>query len=293
MGRNSLAILMICLSMALITMSEACVKILSSGMPTSQSLALRATLICFLLLPIIAKDFGTFLSVARRPIVIGRAVTDGLASYIYFVALAYIPLPTATALFLTTPLMTTVVAAYLGGGGVRWQIWVALISGFIGVLLILNPSIEGFNVYGILVLLSAAITVARDLFTTRLPAGVPSSHVLLLSVFCMGMFGYAMSLGDNWVEPSRHQWLLVVIAALSFSVAGFTTIQAFRLGDIMAVTPFRYTVIVWSTVFGFLIWDYVVSPSAMVGILIIVASALSVFRLNQARKAEAVPSVAP
>lgn len=294
MGRsNSLAILMICVAMALTTMSEALVKLLSSGMPTSQTLALRATLICLFLLPVVALNLRTFASVVKHPIVIGRAVIDGLASYLYFVALAYIPLPTATALFLTTPLMTTVVAACLGRGKVHWQIWIALISGFVGVLLILNPSVEGFNAYGVLVLLSAAITVVRDLCTSRIPTGVPSSHVLLLSVFCMGVFGYALSLGDIWVEPSGHQWQLVVIAALSFSVAGFTTIQGFRLGDIMVITPFRYTVIVWSTVLGFVIWGYVVSQLAMVGILVIVASALSVLRLNQARKADAVPSVVP
>lgn len=284
---------MICVAMALTTLSEAYVKLLSASMPTSQTLALRATLICLFLLPLVAMNLGKFSSALTHPIVIGRAVIDGLASYLYFVALAYMPLPTATALFLTTPLMTTVMAACLGRGKVHWQIWVALMAGFIGVLLILNPSVEGFNSYGLLVLLSAAITVIRDLFTSRIPAGVPSSHVLLLSVFCMGLFGYALALGDTWVQPSSHQWLLVIIAALSFSVAGFTTIQGFRLGDIVVITPFRYTVIVWSTILGFVLWGYVVSQLAMIGILVIAASALSVLRLNQARKADTVPSVVP
>lgn len=263
-------------AMAAFTMGDACMKFVASHMPLYQAVTLRG----LMTLPLLALighwtgglDFrGTFK--AGRLVAL-RTVGEILATLTFFVALINLPFATLSSIMQAVPLAVTAGAALVFKEPIGWRRLLAIIVGFLGVLLIVRPGPEGVNAYALVALVSVGFVVLRDLSTRRLPADVPSVTVALFAAAAVTIACAILSLGEPW-KPVPMIALPMIGAASCFVITGYIfIIRVMRVGEVGFTTPFRYTALVWAVILGWLVFGEWPDALTFVGAGIVVASGL-------------------
>jgi drug/metabolite transporter (DMT)-like permease len=203
-----------------------------------------------------------------------RALVDGLAAFAYLLSMFQLPLANATAINMAAPLVVSLLAwLWLGEQVTRVQ-WLAIASGFAGVLLVIQPRSDGFNAMAWLCLLGTVLHALRDLLVRRIPAAVPSLVVTLATAAMVTVMAGALSLAQGWQQPSAGQFANLAAAA-AFLAAGYhCVIKSTRLGNLSAVAPFRYSGLLVALLLGWAVWQDVPNALAWLGIATIVGSGL-------------------
>ncbi|MCK0169418.1 DMT family transporter [Jannaschia sp. S6380] len=244
-------------SMATFTLNDAAIKFLAQDLPTFQVVFLRG-IAATLLIAFLAYATGALARpIPRRdwPFVIGRSVAEVVSFFPFVLALTHMPLANVTAILQALPLTITAAGALFLGEAVGRRRWTAIGVGFLGVLLIVRPGGADFDGWS-LVALSAMLTItARDLITRRLSRDVPSLKVAIFTAAGVMLLGLVLSLRQSWQPVAPAQGGLI-LAASAFIFGGYLfSIMAMRVGDVAAVTPFRYTALVWGLLLGWAVFD--------------------------------------
>jgi drug/metabolite transporter (DMT)-like permease len=206
-------------------------------------------------------------------------------TFFYLAALFQMPIATATIIFQAVPLCATAGAALFLGEAVGWRRWAAISVGFFGVVIVIRPGLDSFDVAGLLVLASVFFVSLRDLATRALPAVVPTLLMTLVTAFAVTVMGLIFRLGEDWLMPSVNYLLRLSGAGLLLSIGYFTAIAAMRLGDMSVTAPFRYVAVVFAIVIGFLVWGDVPDGFTIVGSIIIIAAGLyTLYRERRMRR---------
>jgi drug/metabolite transporter (DMT)-like permease len=262
-------------AMALFVASDTFMKAASEGANPAQLLFVRGLLlvsVTFLLAWRLRalENVGGLLQ--SRTLV--RTIAEGLGTFTYVVSLAYIPIATALAIHMATPLFVLPLSRWILGERIRLGQFFAILTGLAGVLLILRPTVEGFDIWLVVSLSSAVLFALRDTLTRTIPARVPSIVVLLGGVIAGTTAGAAGVAGSGW-GPIGFVELGCVAAAAFFVGTGMQLmIIAMRSGEISVVSPFRYTAILWAVVSGYAIWGALPDGPTVAGIGLIVAAGL-------------------
>lgn len=268
----------ICMIVATVgyTVNDAMTKFVTESMNMGQVMFIRGVF-ATLLVALLAWSRGAF---AHRPhilnpLVLLRAAGEALATTSFLIALAHIPLATTSAVMQALPLAVTMGAALVFGEQVHWRRWLAIAIGFGGVLIIVRPGTEGFNVYALWALASVGFCAARDLVTKRLPEQIPSLLVSTVTAALVTACG-ALMVGPmgGWSHVSGTSLLLLVSAAVMLVIGYQTVILATRLAEISYVAPFRYATLLWAIVLGYLVFSDLPDAYMMLGATIIVGSGL-------------------
>ncbi|NVK46705.1 MAG: DMT family transporter [Rhodobacteraceae bacterium] len=277
---NLRAILMIIGSMAFFTVEDMFIKQLSTRVPVGQVLVVVALggASAFLVWALLRRD--PILAARNwRLMVLLRAATEAVASVAFVTALSRVDISTVGAVFQSMPLVVTLGAALFLGERVGWRRWSAIGVGFAGVLMIIRPGLSGFEPQVLWVLITVAAVAARDLMTRVIDVAVPSSVVsfqAFLAVLPAALFTLWMS-GDSLV-PYTPSLLAMTLVAISGGVLGYALIVAgMRLGDASAVTPFRYTRLIFTMIGGILVFGERPDLMTYLGSALIIASGLYSF----------------
>jgi drug/metabolite transporter (DMT)-like permease len=160
-------------------------------------------------------------------------------------------------------------------------------AGFIGVLIIVRPGLEGFSQFSLFALVAVVFCALRDLATKRIPAQIPSLFITLLTTVTVTAAGAAIlfPLG-GWTPLTGRGIGLLALAAVLLLIGYQTVIMALRSGDISAVAPFRYSALLWAMVLGYLVFGDVPDAMMMTGASIIVLSGLYAFYRERIRDRE-------
>ena len=142
------------------------------------------------------------------------------------------PLANVTAILQSLPLTVTMFAALFMGEAVGWRRWTAILIGFFGVLIIVQPSGEGFNTFTGLVPLSVLFVTVRDAITRKLSRSVPSLFVALIAAIPVWLFGGIFSVNQGWVEVGGRELVRSVIAALAITAGYLFAVMAMRRGNV-------------------------------------------------------------
>jgi drug/metabolite transporter (DMT)-like permease len=173
--------------------------------------------------------------------------------------------------------MTAAAAIFLGEA-VGWRRWTAIAVGFAGVIVVVRPGVETFNFGLFFILGSIASVTVRDLSTRQLPPAMPTLLVTGLAAVALTFAGAVLGLFETWLTPSVGA-VVELGGAAALVVAGYQClILSLRTGDLSVAAPFRYTVIVWGTILGFLIWRVVPDPFTILGTVVIIASGIYMFQ---------------
>jgi drug/metabolite transporter (DMT)-like permease len=200
----------------------------------------------------------------------------------YSLAVALTPISVASAILQATPLVVVLGAALIFGEKVGLARWLAVAAGFVGVLMILRPGLDGFDVMSLLALTGMLGFAGRDLATRAAPPSLSNAQLGVAGFAVLGLSGaILLVVGGEVILPTLRAVALTAATAL-FAIAGYAALTAaMRTGEVAVVTPFRYTRLVFALILGMLI--YAERPDAMtlLGSAVIVAS--GVFALTRRR----------
>lgn len=291
---NRRGILAMAGAMACFIANDAVVKLASAAMPTAQLIFLRGTMATAIVL---AVAFATgALARARDTVhrsVVVRALAEALATVLYLTALFQLPIANAAAINLSAPLFIVVLAVAFMGEKVSAAHWLAVCTGFAGVLLVVQPGLEGFNAYALVCLLSALFQALRDLLTRRIAADVPAVLITLSTTVAVTLLAGALSLVEGWRAFAPRDLALLALAAAFLMGAYYLIVDAMRHGELSLVAPFRYTGVLYAIVLGYLIWGDVPNALAWAGIALLVGAGLFVLHRERARARGAGRAPAP
>ena len=267
------------LSMTAFTLNDALVKVASQTMPTGQLIFLRGLLAtAFVLLAV--RLAGTTLE--PRRLVTGwvavRALVDAFATLVFLVSLFHLPLATATAINMVTPLVIAAMAAWWLRERVSPGRWLLILAGFGGVLMIIQPGVDGFNAWAWLCLAGTLLTALRDIITRRIPPDMPSIGITLATALGVTLLAAVVMLFEGWKPMALREWGLLVAAAGFLAIGYQLIIRSTRSGDISAVAPFRYVCLLLALVLGWAIWGHVPNLLAWAGIALVMGAGLILLR---------------
>ena len=285
---NRRGIISFSLAVFLFVINEALCKLAYGNLPTHQILAYRgivATIVIFGLVHSVGAT-GQIRRAFDRQVVL-RSSVDLVGTYLYMVALFHIPLANMMSIHMSSPLMMTAVVAVVMREAVGWRRWSAVIAGFIGVLLVVQPSASNFNVYSLLAVGAAACVVTRDLITRRIDPGISSAIIILTNVGMMTVVATALALAEGWLVMSWRDFAFLTLAGICVAGGYQFAVDAFRHGEVPVIVPMRYTGLPWALLLGYLIWGDVPNTLASAGILLIVGSGLYVLHRERLRGKQA------
>ncbi|MBL4751268.1 MAG: DMT family transporter [Amylibacter sp.] len=277
---NRNGILLVIASMAGFTVEDMFIKQLSATIPTGQIL-LTLGACGALIFAVMARAKGRSLTARNTwtKFTIARACAEAVAALAFLTSLALVPISTVAAVFQATPLAITMGAALFLGEQVGWRRWSAIIVGFMGVLLIIRPGFSAFDPAIIFVLIAVLGVAARDLITRLIPDNVASTVISFQGFLAVFFAGTALLLAksDNLVAVTPLETAYLA-GAVIFGVAGYYAIvAAMRIGDASAITPFRYTRLLFSLIVGVLVFKEHPDTLTLTGAAIIIGTGLYMF----------------
>ncbi|HMK01130.1 MAG TPA: DMT family transporter, partial [Reyranella sp.] len=196
---NTRGILAMSASVVVFIFNDALIKLAAESVPSVQAIGVRgvfATLWCALAL--LASGAWRQIAAAGNPYVLLRGVLEAAAAIVYLVALFHIPFAIATAVNLSTPLVLTLLAVLVLKEDVRWRRWSAVIVGFVGVLMVIQPHPGDLNAWTWLALAGTMIGCFRDIFVRFLPVGVPTLVVSFTTALIVAAVGCGGALIEGW-----------------------------------------------------------------------------------------------
>jgi drug/metabolite transporter (DMT)-like permease len=271
-------------AMASFTLNDACMKAITEDMPLFQAIALRGVLTVVLLgVLVMTTAQRRFLLPPREARIVGvRAVAEWLATITFIAALMQMPLANLSAIFQALPFMVTLAAAVFLGDRIGWRRMTAIFAGFLGVMLIIRPGTESFDVWSLMGLASVALAVLRDLATRKLSAEVPTVTVAFWTALLITLTSGVVLLVQGWQAPTPRALLLTPVAAVCVVMGYLFIIRAMRVGDIGFVAPFRYTALLCALALGWFMFGTWPDMWAMIGSGIVIATGL--FTLSRGRR---------
>ena len=275
-------------AMACFIVNDALVKYASQAMPAAQLIFLRGVMASLLALGVArAMRVGVRPRELARGWVAVRALVDAAATLFYLVALFHLPIANATAINMASPLFIALLAVPLFGERVDARRWWAIATGFLGVVLVVQPRADGFNAYALVCLVATLLHAVRDLVTRRIPPGIASIVVTVATAVAVTALAGLLSLVQGW-QPFGVPELAVLALAAGFLAAAYTLIiLATRRGEFSVIAPFRYTGLLWALLIGYVVWGDVPNVLAWAGIALLIGAGLYLVHRERQRAREA------
>jgi drug/metabolite transporter (DMT)-like permease len=234
------------------------------------------------------------LSFLKKPGVIARTFGELLATVTFLAGLAHMPLANASAILQALPLAVTLAAVLFMGEEVGWRRWTAISVGFLGVLIIVRPGMEGFSPYSLLIVACVFAAAFRDLSTRRAPHDVPTLFMTLVTAVTITLAGGLLIVPFGGWMPMPATLVLKLLAAACFILFGYLfIIQAMREGEISFVAPFRYTSLLFALVLGFTAFGDLPDPFMLAGAALIIGSGTYSFYRERMRARTIAAAVLP
>jgi len=276
---NRRGILAMSLAMALFIANDALVKQVSATLPGPQLIFIRGLMATTLVL-IMAQAMGHLknwrLMLNMRLWI--RGSVDAAASLTYLTAVFHLPLGNATAINLASPLFITVFAIVFFKEQVTLQRGLLILLGFFGVLLVVQPSSEGFNVYAWIAVLATLFHAMRDTLTRAIGLHVPALLITLSTAVSVALASGGITLTQTWTPVDSVSLALLFGASLFLSMAYYLVIVAMRAGEMSLVAPFRYSGLLFALLIGYVVWDEVPNVLGWAGIFLLAISGLLILR---------------
>ncbi len=272
--RNVQGIALMVLAMAAFAIADALVKVSAAFLSPAQVLFFlnAGGLSLFTLLAILRReplwDRRVF-----APALLLRYGSEVVGMVGMVLALVYVPLSTVGAVTQAAPMLVAVLAVLFFGETVGWRRWSAIVVGFVGVLLVVQPSSEGFDVTILWAVMAMIGLSIRDLVTRLTPEGMPSTSLAAYTMLAATPFALTWVLYNGEVPvPAGVDWI-VAIPMISLGSLGYLLlITSIRMADVSVVTPFRYSRIIFLLILGVALFDERPSTMMLTGAALIIAS---------------------
>lgn len=263
------------IAMGAFVCNDTLMKVTSDELPLGEMIALRGLISCLIMLPLVALTCGltTPFRIYSWPVFI-RNIAEIGAAFTFLSALFHLPMADVSGVLQAVPLTITAAAALILRERVGWRRWTASAVGLVGVLLIIQPGTAAFSVWYVVALGAVLCVTTRDLATRFIAKSAPSLAITFITALLTTLAGLAMATTETLVMPSLGALLQLTCAGILVLVAYHSLIQAMRIGEISAIAPFRYSVVLWAMILGFVVFGEIPSASTIIGSMIVIAAGL-------------------
>ena len=286
MSNATKGILLMVLAMFFISIMAVGTKWVGSSYPVLQIVFIRNIFVLALVLCMVWRKGGiNSLVVQNRKGIALRALFQFGAAYFIATTIIFLPLADAESLFFAAPLIIAFLSPHILGENVGWRRKSAIFCGFIGVIIMLRPTpdlIQPLAFFGV----AAAVFIAlRDIWTRKLRQGETANAIMFWSELgvLIGSFPLALYF---WQPLMTNDLAIMAFAGIFLGAAQFTMALAFITAEAATVAPFRYTVIILTTLFGYLFFGDIPDIFVIVGVAIVIASGLYILHRESQRVSE-------
>jgi drug/metabolite transporter (DMT)-like permease len=273
MTENLRGIVAVLVASAAFVLNDAFVKLVSAELASGEIIVVRGALATAMLAAgVVAFGAVRPLSLLFTPMMLLRLASAAGGTVFIVISLRYLPLATVVTVLQVTPLAVTAGAAIIYGERVGWRRWLATLTGFVGVVLIVKPD-GGFAAAAYLALAMLVFSTLRDLTTRGLHHDIPSIFVAAASAAAVMLAGILVTPFDEpWRMPSGLAWGFMTVSAACLFVANTAIIMALRTGEMSVIAPFRYVMVPLSILLGYWLWGDMPDAIAFLGIGLVLAA---------------------
>ncbi len=206
-----------------------------------------------------------------------RCLSGLIALVSIFIALRNLPLATVVSITFAAPIFTTIFSIFLLNEKVRLYRWLAVVVGFIGVVIISEPGLISLNFYYVYPIifclgLSYVAIAIRKLSTTEpvwLIGFFFSFSIMILSFF---------TFYQGWIMPNIRDLLLLSMIGILGGLANLWLTQSYKYSEVSLVTPLKYLALVFAIIFGYFIWEEIPTTKTLIGAFLVIISSFIIFR---------------
>lgn len=251
----------------------------------AQLLLIRSAAALVMLAPAIHRaGLRTILKPTRPALHLLRAICSTAEVAFFYWAVIYLPLADTVAFYLACPIFVTLIASLFLKEQVGWRRWLAVLLGFIGVLIAVNPTGAGMG-WPALIAISGTILFALLNILTRVLAGENEVTLVSWQVGSALLFGLLVA-PFRWVTPGLFDLGALALLGIISTLAHMGVNRALRFAPAAIVVPYQYTLIVWAVVFGIVFFGDWPKAHVLIGAAIIVAAGIYIFIREQVRARE-------
>lgn len=257
------------------------IKSLGSRYPIGEIVFARSL---FALLPILwlLHRTGQWAALrTKRPLAHLRRSIAGVSSlFLSFGAVTMLPLATASALTYAAPLVIAALSALMLREGIPPRRWLAVLMGFVGVLIIVQPDVTAGLAMGKVLGVLAAFATALALISIRQMASTESYLAIAFYFTVFGVLAGAATFPFNVVWPTGQDALCLTVVGLLGGIAQLLLTKAYHLAPASLIAPFEYATLLSAILIGFIVWGDSPSHVEWIGVAIIVISNFSLTMLE-------------
>jgi drug/metabolite transporter (DMT)-like permease len=274
-------IMLMIAAVASFTVLDSTAKYLSNDLPVIEIVWARyiSSLVLFaVIFP--AASVSEALRTKRAGIQIGRALLLVGATISIFFAVHYLPLAETYAISFMSPFLAALFAMVLLGEKVSGQRWIAIATGFAGVLIVIQPGRDVVSWAIAFPMLMAVLWALYQVVTKLLSATEPPLTTLFFTM-ATGAILLTAIVPFFWVMPEPSAWFLIGFMGLVGLLGQWLLIKAYALASPSLLAPFAYTQIVWATLIGYLVFGDFPELSTIVGVIVVIVASLMVIRTSR------------
>jgi drug/metabolite transporter (DMT)-like permease len=260
------------------------IKLLGQQLHITQILLVRQIGMTIMVAPAILRNFPGSLRSERPGLQLIRVCCALVAMLCGFTAVIYLPLADATAIFFAKSFFVTILAVFILGETVGVYRWSAVLVGFLGVMIMLQPGTDNFSVYGLLSLAGAAGAAAVMILLRLLSRSDSPDTIMTYGALGVGVVMILPGI-YLWQEPTTMEWLLLIAVSVVSYFAQKCNIFAYKHGEASLLASLDYVRLLWATLFGFLIFEQFPDGSIWLGAAtVIAASIFMIYRETQRKR---------
>ena len=277
LSKNQLGFLYMFLSICAFSIMDLIVK-WSEDYPVGQVLFFRGFCGIIPILFLIPRErYFDFYKTDRAFLHFKRCTSGLIAIVAIFIALRNLPLATVVSITFAAPIFTTVMSIFFLSEKVGLYRWLAVLVGFIGILIISEPGFNSFNFYYLYPIifclgLSYVAIAIRQLSSTEpvwLIGLYFSFSIMILSFF---------TLSHGWVMPNLKDLFLLSMVGILGGLANLWLTQSYKFSEVSLVTPLKYLALIFAIFFGYIFWNEIPTAKTLVGAMLVIISSVIIFR---------------
>ncbi len=276
-------VLLMLLGMLMFSLNDVMGKWLVSTYSVGQVVFIRSIAALIVLAPFLWFNGPAKIVQVERPwLQAVRVILSTAEVFAFYFAVVYLPLADVMTYWLAAPIYVAAVSPFVLKEPVGWRRWTAIVVGFIGVVIALEPSSQALTPQAIISILGSMF-FAFMLLLGRSLRGTPDTTLVFWQIVGAGLAGL-VAVSFEWTPVSLRDLVLLALLGVVAMLAHVLVNRALKVADAATVAPLQYTMLFWAIVFGWLVFGDVPRISMLVGSGFIIASGLFIFFREQQLK---------
>ena len=277
LSKNQLGFLYMFMSVCAFSLMDAIVK-WSDAYPVGQVLFFRGFCGLIPILSLIPKDrYKDFYKTSRPTLHLKRCLSGLIAIVAIFIALRKLPLATVVSISFAAPIFTTIFSIFFLSEKVGLYRWLAVIVGFIGILIISEPGFSSLNIYYIYPIIFCLGLSYVAIAIKQLSSSEPIWLIGFYFSFSI-MITSLFTIPQGWVMPNFTDLILLSLVGILGGIANLLLTQSYKFADVSLVTPLKYLALVFAIIFGYFIWNEIPTSKTLFGASLVIISSIIIFR---------------